>query len=88
MDKIILDYRIIIETEKDEVGNTVYVAQCPTLGISDYGDSVDEVLKSIEDGIQLAVEFLAKEQKEIPTDKISSQIITSTQINYPYSYVT
>ena len=39
-------------------GETVYNAYCPKLGIDDYGDSVDEVLKSIKDGIQLAVDCL------------------------------
>jgi len=58
MDAKVLDYRIIIEPEKYEDGSVVYVAYCPTLGISDYGDSVEEVIKSIKDGIKLAVESL------------------------------
>ena len=45
----ILNYRIIIEPEK-QGRKTVYNAYCPTLGVTDYGDSVDEVLKSITDG--------------------------------------
>lgn len=53
----VLNYRIIIEPEKYPNGETVYVAYCPTLGISDYGDTVEDVLESMKDGIQLAVEF-------------------------------
>lgn len=80
MQKKILNYRIIIEPETYDDGSTVYVAYCPSLGISDYGDSVEEVLKSIRDGIQLAIESLAKEKKEIPVDNIERQIITSATV--------
>ena len=83
MDIKVLDYRIIIEPEKYKNGNTVHVAHCPTLGISDYGDSVEEVLTSIKDGIQLAVESLAAERLEIPTDEVQDQIITTARINFP-----
>lgn len=55
MEKNILNYRIIIEPEKYDDGSTVYVAYCPTLGISDYGNTIEEVLESIKDGIKLAV---------------------------------
>ncbi len=80
MEKQILNYRIIIEPEKYKNGSTVYVAYCPTLGISDYGDTIEEVLQSIKDGIQLAVEFLTKEHKEVPNDRIEEQIITTASI--------
>ena len=83
MEKHILNYRIIIEPEKYGDGSTVYVAYCPTLAISDYGDTVEEVLKSIQDGIELAVKSLAKEEKEVPVDHIDRQIITSTKIQKP-----
>lgn len=64
MQKQVLNYRIIIEPEK--IGRkTVYNAYCPTLGVADYGDSIDEVLKSIKDGIELAMECLRDEGKEI-----------------------
>ena len=80
MEKYVLNYRIIIEKETDPKGSVVYVAQCPTLGISDYGDTVEEVLTSIQDGIELAVETLTKEKQEVPVDKIDEQIITSTKV--------
>lgn len=83
MEKRILNYRIIIEKEKYEDGSFVYVAYCPTLDISDYGDSVEGVLSSIRDGIELAVESLAKEGIEVPVDNIDEQIITSAKINIP-----
>lgn len=83
MEKKILNYRIIIEPEKYDDGSTVYVAYCPTLGISDYGDTIEEVLESIKDGVKLAVKSLVKEKEDVPIDHTENQIITSTQINLP-----
>ncbi len=80
MEKNVLNYRIIIEKERYDDGSIVYTASCPTLGVYDYGDTIEEVLTSITDGITLAVETLAKEKKEIPLDRIDEQIITSTKI--------
>ena len=76
----VLNYRVIIEPEEYPDGSKVYVAYCPTLGISDYGDSVEKVLESIKDGIELAVKSLTKGKNEIPSDNTNKQIITSTQI--------
>lgn len=75
----ILNYRIIIEPEKTGK-KTVYNAYCPTLNITDYGESVDEVLKSIKDGIELAMECLVEEGKEVPFDQIEEQVVTSAQV--------
>lgn len=83
MDTKVLNYRIIIEPEKYDDGSLVYVAYCPTLGISDYGDSVEAVLTSIKEGIELAVESLAKSNQEVPVDSLEDQIITSAKIFPP-----
>lgn len=82
MQKQVLNYRIIIEPEK--MGRkTVYNAYCPTLGVADYGDSIDEVLISIKDGIELALECLKDEGQEIPTDNIEEQVVTTTRVEVP-----
>ena len=83
MQKNVLNYRIIIEKEKYDDGSSVYVAYCPTLGVSDYGDTIEEILASIKDGILLAVESLAEDGKEVPVDQVEEQIITSAKINIP-----
>ena len=76
-----LNYRIIIEKEHYEDGSLVYVAYCPTLGISDYGDIVEEVLASIKNGIELAIESFAKEGREVSVDHVREQIITFAKAN-------
>ncbi|OGG13059.1 hypothetical protein A2875_03440 [Candidatus Gottesmanbacteria bacterium RIFCSPHIGHO2_01_FULL_46_14] len=83
MQKNVLNYRIIIEPETSEDGSRVYVGFCPTLGISDYGDTVEDVLTSIKDGIELAVEALAEGKKEVPVDDIEQQIIASASVKAP-----
>lgn len=81
MQKKVLNYRVIIEPEK--VGKeTVYNAFCPTLGVADYGDSIDEVLASINDGIELALEYLKAEGKEIPVDSPKAMVAT-TEVTAP-----
>lgn len=84
MEKKVLNYRIIIEPEKYPNGSKAYNAYCPTLGVADYGDSVEEVLKSIKDGIKLAIDHLIETKKEVPVDYLDEQIITSTKVDAPF----
>ena len=82
MQKQVLNYRIIIEPEK--MGRkVVYNAYCPTLGVADYGDSIDEVLKSIKDGIELAIECLKDEGQEVPVDNVKQQVVVNTEVSVP-----
>lgn len=82
MQKRVLNYRIIIEPEK--MGRkTVYNAACPTLGVFDYGVSIDEVLKSIKDGIELAIECLRDEGQEVPVDNVEEGAVLTTKVTAP-----
>jgi len=58
--KKVLGYRVIIEKEYYDDGSPVYTASCPTLGVFDYGDSIEGVLKSIKDGIGGTIDFLVR----------------------------
>ena len=80
MEKHVLNYRVIIEPEK--MGKKiVYNAYCPTLGVVDYGDSIEEVLESIKDGIKLAIDCLLEEEKEVPKDNTDEQFIATVRIS-------
>lgn len=83
MQSNILSYRIIVEPEK-QGKRTVYNAYCPTLGVADYGDSIDEVLKSIKDGIELALECLVEEGKEVPVDAPEKSVVVTAQVKAPH----
>lgn len=79
----VLNYRVIIEPETYPDEKRVYNAYCPALGVTDYGDSVEEVLESMKDGILLAIKTLVNEGKSVPVDKLEEQILTSTKVTIP-----
>lgn len=79
----ILNYRVIIEKETYPDGTPVYCAFVPTLGVTDYGPTIDKVLKSLKDGIELTIECLSEEGKEIPSDRVEQTIIVNTQVATP-----
>lgn len=60
-----LNYRVIIEKERAKTG-VVYVAYAPTLGISDFGKSVEKAVKNIEKAIKLYIETLIELKKPVP----------------------
>ncbi|MBI3289843.1 type II toxin-antitoxin system HicB family antitoxin [Candidatus Microgenomates bacterium] len=79
MQKQVLNYRIIIEPEK--MGRkTAYNAYCPTLGLADYGYSVDETIKNIKSLIKFHIECLIEDNQEVPTENTEEEIITSTRV--------
>lgn len=48
METKVLNYRIIIEPDRyPDTGERCYTAYCPTLGVADYGDTIEEVLESL-----------------------------------------
>lgn len=79
----VLNYRVIIEKEYYDDGTPVYTAYVPTLDIADYGDTIDKVLESLKDGIELAVECLIDEGKPVPVDNFEENIIVNTQVPVP-----
>lgn len=79
MQKQVLNYRIIIEPEK--MGKkVVYNAYCPTLGLADYGDSIDEALKNIQALIKFHIKSLLKDGLEVPVENTTEEVITSTKV--------
>lgn len=80
MQKRVLNYRIIIEPEK--MGKkTVYNAYCPTLGLADYGDSIDEALKNIQALIKFHIKSLLEDGLEVPTENTTEEVITATTVS-------
>ncbi len=83
MEKNVLNYRIVIEPDKRTgTGQKCYVAYCPTLGVADDGDTIEEALKNIKEGIQCFVEGLVKVGEELPQDNIEEAIIASTKLEF------
>lgn len=84
MDTKVLNYRIIIEPDRETGTNKAgFTAYCPTLGVADDGDTIEEALQNIQGAIQAYVDSLIADKKPIPTDKTERDIVTSTQIEVP-----
>lgn len=85
MEKIVLNYRVIIEPDKRTgTGKICFTAYCPKLGIADDGDTVEEALSSIQDGIKCYLEALIKDGVEVPQpDNIKEGLVTSTKVSLP-----
>ena len=66
----ILNYRILVEKEK-QGKNAVFVAHVPSLGISDFGKTIDEAVKNTEKAIKLYVETLKETGNNIPEPAFS-----------------
>lgn len=80
MQKQVLNYRIIIEPEK--MGRkTVYNAYCDTLGLADYGYSIDEAIKNIKSLIKFHIECLLEDGIEVPIENIEEELIMSTKVS-------
>ncbi len=77
----ILNYRVIIERTVSPKGKVVYEASCPTLGVFDYGENIESVMKGIRDGIESVIDLLTEENCEIPADHVSESLITFAEVS-------
>ena len=80
MQKQVLNYRIIIEPEK-QGKKVVYNAYCPTLGVADYADSIDQAVKNIQSLIKFHIESLLGGGIEVPTENTEEELIMSTRVS-------
>jgi len=85
MEKAVLNYRVIIEPdERTGTNEPCFTAYCPKLGIADGGDTIEEALASIKEGILCYLEALVEDGEEIPPpDNIEEGLVTSTKISLP-----
>ncbi|OGH47628.1 MAG: hypothetical protein A3A51_03345 [Candidatus Levybacteria bacterium RIFCSPLOWO2_01_FULL_39_10] len=79
MDTRVHSYRVIIEKESQKKG-FVYVAYAPTLGISDFGKTIDEAVKNIEKAIKLFLETLIELKKPIPDPDSDEYFVTTSKV--------
>ena len=82
----VLDYRIIVtpdqQTGTEKFG---YTAFCPTLGVADDGDTIEQALKNIKGAIQAYIDSLIEDKQPVPIDQPHQDIVTTTQIVIPAS---
>ena len=81
MKKNILYYRILIEKEKTSKGY-VYVSYVPSLGISDFGKTIEEAAKNTEKAIKLYLKTLIDLKKEIPKVDTEEYFVVNKKIEF------
>ncbi len=80
----VLNYRIIVAPDKQTgTGKPGYTALCPTLGVADDGDTIDEALVNVRGAIKTYVDSLIEDKQPIPTDDPEHDVVTTTQIVIP-----
>jgi len=84
METKVLNYRVIIESDQRTGSQkSCFTAFCPTLGIADDGDTIEEALENIKSLIKFHVRCLLEEKQPIPVDKEDSILVTSVKISLP-----
>ncbi len=82
MEKTILNYRIIVEKEKQpgKKQKVTYNAYCPGLGLTDFGKSLDEAVSRITNLIKFHIESLNELKLKIPVEKETITVVTNVEV--------
>jgi len=84
METKVLNYRIIVEPDTETgTGKPGYTALCPTLGVADDGNTIEEALANIQKLITFHLECLREEGKEIPAADSQESLITTLSFHLP-----
>ncbi len=75
----VLNYAVIVKKDKETGTNkTGYSAFCPTLGVADDGNTVDEALKNVQEAMEVYIESLALDKQPVPQE---DYIFTNKSVN-------
>ena len=84
METRVLNYRIIIEPDvRTGTNEPCYTAYCPTLGVADSADTLEEVRINIKKAIEVYIDSLVSDKQPVPTDQIEDSLVTFTSIKAP-----
>lgn len=82
----VLKYRIIVAPDTQTgTGKPGFTALCPTLGVADDGDTVEEALENVKGAIKVYVDSLVEDKEPVPVDQPQQDIITTAQVTAPSS---
>lgn len=79
MNTKVFNYRVIVEKEKHGK-KSIYVSYVPSLGVSDFGETVDTAIKNTEKAIKLYVEALLDSKQSVPEPDSDDYFITSRKV--------
>lgn len=77
MKTTVLRYNVLIKKEDKN-----FVAYVPTLGISDFGKTIDKAKKHIHDAIFCHIEGLIKTRSDVPAPDTEDFYISQTEIRF------
>ena len=80
MKATVLRYEVIFRKEGKH-----FVAQVPTLGISDFGGAIEDAKRNVEAAIECHIEGLIKTRTEVPPPDTEEYYISHAQVNIPYT---
>jgi len=83
MNKKFLNYRILIEKEQHK-RKDVYVAYAPSLGISDFGQTIDQAVSNIEKEMKLYINTLIELDQPVPEPDADDYFIANRKIEVKY----
>ncbi|OIP85249.1 hypothetical protein AUK04_01345 [Candidatus Roizmanbacteria bacterium CG2_30_33_16] len=78
MKTTVLKYNVMIKKE-----GKYFVAYVPTLGISDFGKTIDNARKNVEAAISIHIEGLIKTNSEVPAQDSTDFYISQSQVTVP-----
>lgn len=82
MQTTVLNYRIIVEPDRQTGrGKAGFTALCPTLGVADDGDTVEEAITNVRGAIEAYVSSLISDHQPVPIDTPERDFVTTTQIS-------
>jgi predicted RNase H-like HicB family nuclease len=81
MQMTVLNYRVIVEPDTQTgTGKPGFTALCPTLGVADDGDTIEEALTNVKGAIEAYVQSLIDDKLAVPVDKPERDMVTTTQV--------
>lgn len=81
MQTTVLNYRIVVEPDQYTGTNKpCYTAYCPTLGVADGGDTIEEALQNVQGAIEAYVESLVDDGLPVPVDNVDQSLVASAKI--------
>lgn len=81
MQTTVLNYRVIVEPDTQTgTGKPGFTALCPTLGVADDGDTLEEALVNIRGAIAAYAQSLIDDGVAVPVDRPERDIVTTAQV--------
>ena len=75
---------VIVEPdERTGSDEACYAVYCPTLGLSDSGDTIEEALKHMRELIAFHPRALKKDGQPIPTEQTEHSLVATVQVPMP-----